>query len=513
MTSDRQSEVLPPTSHRATYQRSRAGVSVIRIASWIALILGAVSSINVFDGELVIAAVACGGIFVTATSFLRVETFERAGIPLYVISLMGAVLTVAAVTLTGNLASPFLLLAMMPSLFAAMVGGYRIGLTTAFLSAALIAGVAASSQGWTVLLSAAGTLGLFPLVALVVAQIRSLLTEAEERVKSLAQTTEAVEAELALLGHANQLLRRLTDLYGEGNTNPIDVGRRVIEAIVDAHPGSFATATLFDTQGPVVVARGGTDSPRLHRSQFPLGDGGITSGVVSIATPEPLTPDTRSEIERLLRPVAVSFANALLLQQIAGEAVREERFRLARELHDEVGPALAALGLALDSIKYQRQESDGEEILRVREGLQDVVTDLRGIIADLRADRDGSMSQAITSAVSGYRPPPTVEVDIHETRSPYGATERQIVAVVTEAVRNAYRHGDAASIRVKGSIDRNSVELEITDDGRGFDPGNLPHGHYGVMGMRERAERIGASLDLRSDGSGTSVRLTWKDDR
>jgi signal transduction histidine kinase len=317
---------------------------------------------------------------------------------------------------------------------------------------------------------------------------------------------------LAVLSQTNDLLRRLTDLYGEGDSNPVAVGRTVLEAIVDTFPGSFATATLFDGQGPVVVARAGTDAAALHRTQFPLGDGSATSGVVSLGTSTPLSDEDRASASRLLRPLSVSFANAILLQRISREAVREERLRLARELHDEVGPSLAALGLALDGLSMHEPETEiSRELAGVREGLSVVVDDLRGIIADLRSEESGSITRAIAGVVAPLPAPPTISIEIRERHTPPSSVTRQLVAVVTEAVRNAHRHSGAQKVKVSGTVERQRAELEVADDGNGFDLAKIPAGHFGVMGMQERADRIGAKLRIDTSTKGTRLAIVWKE--
>lgn len=489
---------------------SRAGISIVRVASWVAFALGSIASVNQPQVELVIAAAFCGVAFPIATSLIRTSRLSELGATLYIVSLMGAVSTTASVALTGNIQSPYLLLALMPALFASITEGFRAGVLTALLSSILIAVVITTTDGFELLGSTIGSLGLFPLVALVVAQIRSLLVRSEQRASELAAASQEVAVEMALLSQANDLLRRLTGIYGQGITNPIQVGRRVIETVLDSFPGGFATATIFDNDGPVVVARAGSDSPSLHRYQFPLDDGTATSGVVSLGTPRPLTDEERSEIHSLMRPLSVAFANTLLLQQIAEEAVREERLRLARELHDEVGPSLAALGLTLDGVVLDPSAELRIEAANVRRGLTRVVEDLRTIIADLRSERQDSLVASLASEAAGYSTPPEVAIEVRERRPPPPSVTRQLLAVLIEALRNAYHHASAQKVTIRGTVERRYVHLTVTDDGTGFDPKAVSGGHFGLMGMRERADKIGATLSIDATPQGTTVTVTWR---
>lgn len=489
---------------------------IVVVAEWISLLLGVITSAaapSSLPGQVLVAAILAG-VFVATNTLLPVTTRLRRGIQQEILMIYGAILTVAAATLTGGPSSPYLLLALMPTLFASLVGGQRTGLTTSLFSAGLLTAVTVAGSGIEGLANAAVSIATFPLIALIVAQIRRLLVELDQRATTLEEVSAQTEAELARLNQANQLLRRLADTYGDGTASPVDVGRRALESIVDANPGGFATATMFDPNGPVVVARVGTDSPDLVRTQFPLGEGETTAGVVSLSTPSQLTAREREDINWLLRPVAVSFTNTVLLQEIAATAVREERLRLARELHDEIGPALAALGLALDATQMHTSDQGMKDgLLYVREGLGSVVDDIRGIIADLRAEVSGSLLTTVQSEAASLEPPPIINIDIHERRPPRSIAMRQIAAIVTESIRNAHQHSRARSIDVVGVVDRTSVEIRVSDDGDGFSPANLPEGHYGVLGMRERADRIAADLRIESGSAGTTVGLIWKEKR
>ena len=89
--------------------------------------------------------------------------------------------------------------------------------------------------------------------------------------------------------------------------------------------------------------------------------------------------------------------------------------------------------------------------------------------------------------------------------------EGDLLRVATEAVANAVRHADAAQVSVRLAYGPAAVRLTVEDDGAGFDVDRVARtraGHWGLLGIRERAARVGASLDVRSwPGHGTVVRL------
>ena len=89
----------------------------------------------------------------------------------------------------------------------------------------------------------------------------------------------------------------------------------------------------------------------------------------------------------------------------------------------------------------------------------------------------------------------------------------EVYRISREVIRNAFAHAVASHIEVEIRYDQDQLRLRVRDDGKGIDPKVLaaggPAGHYGIRGMRERAQRIGARLDFWSEaGAGTEVELT-----
>ena len=201
------------------------------------------------------------------------------------------------------------------------------------------------------------------------------------------------------------------------------------------------------------------------------------------------------------------------------EAQEAERARLAGEVHD--GPA-QALANAIFQVDYVERivETDPAlaraELRYLRDMLRRQLGDVRAVVSQLRPpllDELG-LNASILDAVEHMRTltglPIGTALDA-ETDALSGGTATVVLRVVQEALQNVHKHAAASSASVATRIEGADWVVEVTDDGRGFDPGAIAaHGrrNYGLQFMRERAELIGARLDVRSrpDG-GTVVRL------
>ena len=104
----------------------------------------------------------------------------------------------------------------------------------------------------------------------------------------------------------------------------------------------------------------------------------------------------------------------------------------------------------------------------------------------------------------------TIEATIHPLVRPLSVpAEQNILRIAREALHNAIHHARANTIRILFIANNDEVELRVEDDGEGFDPARSTPGHFGLVGMRERAANIGGQLNiLSSPGTGCIVRLT-----
>ncbi|HVD40709.1 MAG TPA: GAF domain-containing sensor histidine kinase [Solirubrobacterales bacterium] len=227
---------------------------------------------------------------------------------------------------------------------------------------------------------------------------------------------------------------------------------------------------------------------------------------------------------RLLQSFAASAATAVataqtvesdrLLQQV--EAAENERQRWARELHDDTLQGLAAirisLATALQSKGDRREaliESAAEEAMAQLEGQ---INELNRLINDLRPaalERLGLAGalQALAEE-TGARGGVAVEVEIEIGEAPGGDEERLVYRLVQEALTNIVKHASAARVEVSVREEDCEIEIVVRDDGEGFDPTSSSGGR-GLIGMRERIELLGGSIEVTSaPGDGTAIAAT-----
>ncbi|WP_243058082.1 sensor histidine kinase [Nocardioides sp. SR21] len=207
-------------------------------------------------------------------------------------------------------------------------------------------------------------------------------------------------------------------------------------------------------------------------------------------------------LERLEDERAASNAKALAAQE-------QERHRIAQELHDEVGQQLTVVLLGLKRIEQQLPPDLGEELATLRESVREGLDDVRRVARQLRPGvlEDLGLASALASLASDFaaQSPAAVQRQVAPGLPPLSPESELVVyRVAQEALTNAARHSGATSVVLCLSRVGGSVVLEVTDDGRGFDP---TIAGAGLRGMQERARLVGADLTISSTRGATVVRL------
>jgi signal transduction histidine kinase len=217
-------------------------------------------------------------------------------------------------------------------------------------------------------------------------------------------------------------------------------------------------------------------------------------------------------LETLAAYAGVAIANAELYAQSQRLAVIEERNRVARELHDAATQTLFSLVLAARAAALStRDEEARNTILGFERRTTSALQELRGLVHALRPkslERDGLAATLADHAEALRSSGARVVVDASEGIHLPLETEHALLRIAQEALNNAMRHAPESSVRVTLRAGAKTVSLRIRDDGPGFDLQALPRTRrgMGLVSMRERAQEIGARLDIRTGpGRGTTV--------
>src|SRR5262249_48425994 len=201
------------------------------------------------------------------------------------------------------------------------------------------------------------------------------------------------------------------------------------------------------------------------------------------------------------------------------DARHEERERIARDLHDTLLQSVQGLVLKFDAVarKLPPDEAARQAIEETLDRADQVLAEARDRIRTLRADESvvdlPAAFQRVAEEASRDGAPAFTSVVEGRTRELDPLVRAEAYSIGREALINAITHSGGRHVEMEITYDHRQFRLRGRDDGRGIDPEVLGKGgrsgHWGLQGMRERAQRIGAHLDLWSrPGAGTEVELT-----
>lgn len=371
----------------------------------------------------------------------------------------------------------------------------------------------------------------------------SLIEQQRKELESLYRADEELRRHL----HLNEVLQSLVKTAIEllhadkGALMVWDETREklVVRASFGFHPETAARIALGPGQGlagkvaligePAFVEdarQDGRVTPFIIESehlysvmQVPIRVAGEVFGVFSA---DYLQPHHFSEAEkRLLMAFAqragLAIETARLYEREAQIAVMQERNRLARELHDSVTQSLYGVLLYAEVSGQLLQSGDLEKVSEQLQALKNMASDALGemrlLIYELRPsvfEQEGLVAaiQTRLDAVEGRVGLETNFIVEGEISLP-PHVEESLYWITHEALNNILKHAQARTATVTLTMEKNSVWLEIADDGIGFDPNQASKaGGMGLRGMQERALEMGAEIEFISQvGSGAKVRV------
>jgi PAS domain S-box-containing protein len=211
-----------------------------------------------------------------------------------------------------------------------------------------------------------------------------------------------------------------------------------------------------------------------------------------------------------LEPRTNKTANRNTILEARDDGAREERERIARELHDGLGKDIFGLAYLLEAVaEKQRGRVVYQELLDFAQAARELGNQSRTLMTEYRTPGVPSFEKRLEAIVSEAQtngmPPITLEtrnlpeLDANSTF--------ELARIIGEAFENIRRHANATRVLLRAFSEKGMLELRVRDDGKGL-PEAASEGRYGLRGMRERAELLGGTLELSSDtDGGTLVRV------
>ncbi|MDB5851184.1 MAG: putative histidine kinase, classic [Rhodoferax sp.] len=217
----------------------------------------------------------------------------------------------------------------------------------------------------------------------------------------------------------------------------------------------------------------------------------------------------RDLLERQVRERTATLAElATHLQNVR----EEERGHLARELHDELGALLTAAKLDVARLKSrlnQQSPEVGQRLQHLTDSLNSGIALKRRIIEDLRPSSLSNLGLTASLEILSREFSERSGVEITTGLEPVELDESRQLTVyrlVQESLTNVGKYAEAAQVEISVRNYGNHVEVDIHDDGKGFDPGNIRASTHGLAGMKHRVEAAGGRLTVTSEpGSGTRI--------
>jgi NarL family two-component system sensor histidine kinase YdfH len=210
--------------------------------------------------------------------------------------------------------------------------------------------------------------------------------------------------------------------------------------------------------------------------------------------------------ERLESANAKLAANAARIESLA---LQNERQRMARELHDTLAQGVAGLVLQLEAVKAhlasQRVDRASAIVDQALARARGTLSESRAAIDDLRtspADLVESVRERVDRFMHATGIPCELVLSVQEDQLSAQTTDHAL-SILSEALANITRHAQATQVHVRFMVHADTLELDIRDNGKGFDVDSQTEtGHYGLLGMRERARLTGGRLSIESSVPG-----------
>lgn len=307
-------------------------------------------------------------------------------------------------------------------------------------------------------------------------------------------------------------LQRLDARLSETLT-PSEVVQAVVDSVAEALRLPYAAVEFArGDDAQVIASHGIVGRGTIERRELSYRGEQVGTLAVEVPPGRTLAAADESLLDDLASHVGVAVQSVSLtaeLQQSRKDLVttrEEERRRLRRDLHDGVGPTLAAMSMKLEVLNDRVAPDDRAIVSQLGEEVQETITDIRRLVYELRPpalDEFGLVpalsEQATRLSASGAQFKVRGPIDMPQLPA---AAEVATYRIALEAMTNVSKHAGATACEVELSLN-GGIRLTVSDNGDGFAPG-ARHG-VGMSSMRERAAEIGGDLTVETSGEGTVV--------
>ena len=220
----------------------------------------------------------------------------------------------------------------------------------------------------------------------------------------------------------------------------------------------------------------------------------------------------RKEAERQLRESYSQLQKLSCRREFDRE---QERKRIAHELHDELGQRLTALHLGVSTILYRMGNENtwlNERLEALTSSAHETIQVVRNVAAALRPPAlDLGIGAALDSLAEHFRMTTELACNVTLPTVPCALSEEALIVlyrIVQEALTNVARHAQATTVDITVRQDHGYCQLEIIDDGLGFDPSANRSKSFGLLGMQERVEQLGGEFSINSaPGKGARIHV------
>ncbi len=246
----------------------------------------------------------------------------------------------------------------------------------------------------------------------------------------------------------------------------------------------------------------------------------IIGGVgFSFLQPQVFSDEDQTLFIAVAQQCAQAIERAQLYQQAQELAAMQERERLARDLHDAVSQSLFSASLIAGTLLRQTDAIPAKwqvHLEQLQRLIRGALAEMRTLLLELRptalldADLGSLLEQLVLAAQT--RKILTVSSEVDSGLTLPAEVKLAFYRIAQESLNNLTKYSQATDVRIFYGLKNGAVELRIEDNGRGFDITTVPSTSLGLNIMRERAEGVRASLQIRSQvGAGTAIAVTWID--